>query len=108
MGSQAEDGEGGGEEGDGGGGEGGLDIEGGPEEADEKAGEEVADGVDSCEGTESHAVLLFGDELGSEGVFEWLFGADVKTSQGKNQGEQPEGMRSSTKENRCNSGEGVA
>src|SRR6266478_2730833 len=108
MGSKPKYQESAGEEEHGGGGEGRLDIEGGPEEADEKAGEEVANGVDSCEGTESHAVLFFGDNFGGEGVFEWLFGADVKTSQGKNQGEQPEGMRSSTKENRCNSGKGVA
>src|SRR6266700_1719039 len=60
-----------------GGGEGNLYVEGAPEEADEEAGDEVADGVDGGEGSEGHAVLFLGDEFGGEGIFEWLLGAEL-------------------------------
>src|SRR6266481_757978 len=90
------------------GGEGGLDVEGGPEETDHEAGEEVAEGVDGGEGAEGHAVLFFGDQLGGERIFERFFGANVKTSQDKNHGEQPKGMRSGAEKERGDSGERVA
>src|SRR6266705_3844067 len=73
-----------------GGGEGDLYVEDAPEEADEEAGDEVADGVD-----------------GGEGIFQWLFGADVKTREDKNQSEQPRRGCSDTKKNRCDAGEGI-
>src|SRR5207253_392848 len=73
-GSQTEDQEGADEEERGRSGEGGLDVEGGPEKADEEAGEEVADGVDGGERAEGHAVLFFGDQLGGERIFERFFG----------------------------------
>src|SRR5260370_19527437 len=73
-----------GEEKDGRGGESGLDVEGAPEEADEEAGEEIAHGIDSGEGAEGHAVLLLGDELGGERIFERVFGADGEGREGGN------------------------
>src|SRR6266704_4363054 len=90
-----------------GGGEGNLYVEDAPEEADEEAGDEVADGVDGGEGSEGHAVLFLGDEFGGEGIFQWLFGADVKTREDKNQSEQPRRGCSDTKKNRCDAGEGI-
>src|SRR5216684_945132 len=91
-----------------GGGEGGLNVEGAPEEADEQAGEEVADGIDGGERAEGHAVLLFGDEFGGERIFEGFFRAEVKTREHKNHREQPEGMCSGAEKNRGDSGERVA
>src|SRR5467141_2787602 len=90
------------------GGESGLDVEGAPEEADEEAGEEVADGVDCGEGAEGHTVLFFGDQLSGERIFQRFFGADVKASEDKNHGEQPQGMRSSAEKERADSAERVA
>src|SRR6266581_1084895 len=88
-----------------GGGEGNLYVEDAPEEADEEAGDEVADGVDGGEGSEGHAVLFLGDEFGGEGIFEWLLGADVEARQGKNDGEQQEGICSSAKKDGSDAGE---
>jgi len=34
-----------------------------PEESDQEAGQEVADGIDSGESAKGHAVLLFGDKF---------------------------------------------
>ena len=90
MGFQAEDEEGAGEEEDGGGGESGLHVEGGPQETDKEAGDEIADGVDGGEGAEGHTMLLLGDQLGGERVFEGFFGADIETSEDKDHNEQPQ------------------
>ena len=95
---EAEDEEGASEEKDGRGGEGGLDVEGAPEEADEEAGEEVANGIDGGEGAESHAVLLLGNQLGGQGVFESFFGPDVETGEDEDDGEQPQGVSTGAKE----------
>ena len=88
LGAQPENEDGAGEEEDGGGGEGRLDVESAPEKSDEKAGEEIADGVNGGEGTEGHAVLLLGDSFGGEGILEGFFRADIKASQNENHREQ--------------------
>src|SRR6266699_3115262 len=90
-----------------GGREGNLYVEDAPEEADEQAGEEVADGVDGGERAEGHAVLFLGNELGGEGIFQWLFGADVKTREDKNQSEQPRRICSGAKKDGSDAGEGI-
>src|SRR2546422_8776885 len=93
---------------DGRGGEGDLHVEGAPEKAHKKTGDKVAGGVDSSKCAESHAVLLVRNEIGGEGVFQRLFGADVETCQSENQSQQPQRMRSQAKKNCGDTRERVA
>jgi len=108
LGSKAKDEKGTGEKEDGGSGEGGLDVEGAPEESDQEAGKKIADGVDGGERAEGHSVLLLGDNLGGEGIFEGFFGADVETGKNENHRKQRKRIRSGAKENRRDASEAVA
>src|SRR5260370_38265235 len=107
MGSQAEDEEGAGKEEDGGGGESGLHVEGGPEEADEEVGEEIADSVDRGQGTESHAMLILGHKFGGQRVFQSFFGADVETGEDKVYRQEPQGVGSGAKKDSGDACQGI-
>ena len=84
MRAETEDKHSAGKEKHGGSGEGGLHVESAPERPHQEAGNEVADGVDRGERTESHAVLLGRDECGGERILQSLLGAEVKAREDEN------------------------
>jgi len=100
MRAEAKDEESASEEEDGRGGESGLDVESTPKESDEEAREEVADSIDGGQRAKGHAVLLLGNQLGGQRVFEGFFGADVKTGEDEDDGKQPQGVSTGAKEKR--------
>src|SRR5713101_7589393 len=107
MGSQAEDQKGAGEEQEGGGGESGLHVEGGPEEADEEAGEEITDSVDGGKSAEGHAMLILGHKFGGERVFQSFFGADVETGEDEDYCQEPQGVGAGAKKDSGDACQGI-
>src|SRR5260370_3472919 len=53
-------------------------------------------------------MLLLGDNLSGERIFEWFFGADVEARENEYHCEQPQRVRAGAKENRGDYGEQIA
>ena len=61
----------------------------GPEPADDKTGNEIADSVRRGEDTERHAVMTFTDELGAKRILERFFHGDINSTRNKNERHRP-------------------